>query len=102
MKKELQKEGIYISKTYFCPHSPSQKCDCRKPSPKMILEAAKEFGIDLKNSWFFGDKETDIQAATKAGITNTVLVLCGHKKDTNTKASYIANDLLDGLNRFML
>ena len=98
MKKALQKENIDIKKTYFCPHAPHDNCDCRKPNPKMILDAKKEFNVDLKNSWLVGDKESDILAALNSGITNTILLRSGHKiNEKNTKAKFIANNLLEGV-----
>ena len=45
----LKKEGIEIKKTYHCPHTSEQVCECRKPSAKYINDAAEEFGIDIKN-----------------------------------------------------
>ena len=96
MRQELKKENIDIKKTYFCPHAPEDNCECRKPQPKMILDAQKEFDIDLKSSWLIGDKESDILAALNCGITNTILVKSGHKIDEkNTKAKFIAQNLLD-------
>lgn len=73
----LLKKGITVTKTYYCPHHPteakikkySKNCECRKPMPGMILEAAKEFALDLTKSIFIGDSQTDEQAAKKAGIT---------------------------------
>lgn len=68
------KEGVEITKVYYCPHAPQEKCQCRKPSPQMIIEAAKEFDIDLKNSIFIGDKESDMQAAQNAGIGRKIIL----------------------------
>src|SRR5271170_3450713 len=63
----LQPSGINVLKTYVCPHSPEDNCDCRKPKPTMLLEAAKDFDIDLANSWIVGDHESDIKAGLGAG-----------------------------------
>ncbi|MEK6923222.1 MAG: HAD family hydrolase, partial [Nanoarchaeota archaeon] len=63
MEKDLAKYGIKFDGIYFCPHRPPiSDCECRKPKPGMILQAAKEHDIDLKNSWMIGDKLTDILA----------------------------------------
>jgi D-glycero-D-manno-heptose 1,7-bisphosphate phosphatase len=68
---------------YFCPHHPNATlvsyrvdCDCRKPKPGMLLQAAKELGIDLRASFTVGDRITDIIAGAKAGC-RTVLVQTG-------------------------
>jgi D-glycero-D-manno-heptose 1,7-bisphosphate phosphatase len=77
---EFKKENITISKIYFCPHLPEDNCACRKPNPKMLLDAQKEFNIDMKNSWMIGDKESDMKAGYNAEIENLVLVGKQHPK----------------------
>jgi len=76
MKEEFKKEGIEIKDVRFCPHHPdiTGECECRKPKPGMILELAKEYGIDLKNSIMIGDSDRDIEAAKRAGIEKTFKV----------------------------
>ena len=46
-----------INATYFCPHRPDEGCKCRKPSPQMITQAAREHTVDLGRSFFVGDKK---------------------------------------------
>ncbi len=72
---EFDKNGINIQKIYFCPHHPdiNGSCKCRKPKPGMLLEAAKEFNIDLSQSIIIGDKERDIEAGINAGLSETYL-----------------------------
>ena len=77
----------------------------RKPNPNMILEAAKDFNIDIKNSILVGDRLTDFQAGHNAGINKFVHVLTGHgkneresilnmfKKINNEKKLFIVDDL---------
>jgi D-glycero-D-manno-heptose 1,7-bisphosphate phosphatase len=89
----LEPSGIKILKTYVCPHGPDDNCDCRKPKPTMILQAAKEFDIDLANSYMIGDRESDILAAVNAG-TKTILVKTGNSPVVTDKADYMADDLL--------
>ena len=64
MIQEFEKKNIKISKVYHCPHHPdfTGECECRKPKPKMILDAQKEFNIDLIHSILIGDKNSDIEA----------------------------------------
>src|SRR5437016_5412153 len=50
-----------IDATYFCPHLPESGCQCRKPSPEMILQGAREHHIDLARSFFIGDKKSDLE-----------------------------------------
>lgn len=75
MLKEFAKKKIIIKKVYHCPHHPdiSGMCDCRKPHPGMLLDAKREFGVDLDNSLLVGDKERDIEAALNAGVNETYL-----------------------------
>lgn len=74
----LGNEGAYVDGIYFCPHHPERGfigerpelkiiCECRKPKPGMLLEAAKHFNIDLEHSWMIGDSDADVQAGKAAG-----------------------------------
>lgn len=85
MIKEFEKKDIKISKVYHCPHHPdfSGNCECRKPNPGMILQAQRDFDIDLSQSILVGDKNSDIEAAINAGIKMNYLVETGHKIDEN-------------------
>ena len=85
MIKEFMKNNITILDTYYCPHGPESKCNCRKPKPGMLIEAKIKHNINMKNSWMIGDQEVDIKAANDAGIKNTILVRSGHK--TNEASS---------------
>ena len=94
--EELKKHNIKIEKTYICLHKPEDNCQCRKPRTKLINDAAKEFDIDLNNSFMVGDKKTDIEMGHNAGC-KSILVLTGKgmKEKENAKADYVAKDLLD-------
>ena len=65
----LQEQGIRLEKIYYCPHAPWERCPCRKPKPFLILEAAREFGLDLAKSFFIGDHMRDMEAGRAAGTT---------------------------------
>jgi histidinol-phosphate phosphatase family protein len=67
MKKELARHGGHIDAVYYCPHHPDDNCDCRKPKPKMVLQAARDLDIDLSQSYVIGDAEIDIELARQAG-----------------------------------
>jgi D-glycero-D-manno-heptose 1,7-bisphosphate phosphatase len=75
MVQKFYERGIHIAKVYFCPHHPdfTGVCECRKPNTGMILDAQKEFDIDLKNSILIGDKESDIEAGRRAEIGELIL-----------------------------
>jgi D-glycero-D-manno-heptose 1,7-bisphosphate phosphatase len=91
MVQEFQNQGITISKVYHCPHTPQDNCTCRKPNTGMFELAFEEFGLDMKNSWMIGDKPSDIQAAKKAGVVNTVFI----GKEACKEAKYSVKSLLD-------
>jgi len=101
MLKEFKKKDIYISKVYHCPHHPnfSGECECRKPKPGMILEAKKDFNIDLKNSILVGDKNSDIEAGLNAGIQNLFLIKTGHKISYNKFNVKIIKNLTNLINK---
>jgi len=74
MVKQFTKKGIKIEAIYHCPHKPEDHCLCRKPSPKMLKEAMKDYDIDPQKSWMIGDKPSDIEAGLNAGISQTIFV----------------------------
>ncbi|HEY9085025.1 MAG TPA: HAD family hydrolase [Candidatus Tyrphobacter sp.] len=53
---------------FICPHAPEDDCRCRKPKPKLLLDAAMEFGVDPSACVFVGDKDEDVEAARNAGM----------------------------------
>lgn len=73
---QLRQSNSGYDALYFCPHTPDDECECRKPKPGLILQAAVDFDIDLSTSYMIGDKLSDIEAGQRAGC-NTVLVLTG-------------------------
>ena len=111
-----QKLNNLIDRFYFCPHHPEMHpdvpeharkyriaCNCRKPASGMLLQAAKDFDINLEQSWMIGDKVADIVAGKNAGC-KTIRVKSPvshqiHKSaidfDKNTKADFSANNLLE-------
>ena len=88
MLKEFKENKVKILDVFHCPHSVNENCGCRKPKAGMFFKANRIYKIDLNNSWMIGDKETDIEAARLAGITNTILVRSGHiidESESNSK-----------------
>ena len=73
---KLINKGVNISDYFFCPHQTSDNCECKKPKPKMIFDAAKKHNVDLSKSFMIGDMDLDIKTGEKAGI-KTFLVLTG-------------------------
>ena len=73
MSRLLEEQGVHIEKIYYCPHTPDDDCDCRKPKPGLIFEAAAELELDLDNSFFIGDHGKDIEAARNAEVTGILI-----------------------------
>lgn len=84
METLLGEEGAYIDGLYYCPHHPDKgfegerpeykiECNCRKPKPGMLLAAAKDFHINLRQSYMIGDSENDRKAGEAAGC-RTIMV----------------------------
>lgn len=93
METLLGLEGAFIDGIYFCPHHPHKgyegeipelkyDCDCRKPKPGMLLNAAKDFNIDLSQSYMVGDGENDIKAGIDAGCKS--ILINGQYSDSKT------------------
>lgn len=69
MEELFADKGIYLSAIYYCPHHTKiEKCLCRKPEPLMLEKALSRFDIDPEQTWFIGDKKSDVEAGRKAGI----------------------------------
>ena len=75
MLRQFEQRSIRIEGVFHCPHHPTEalgryrrECDCRKPAPGMLLQAARELKVDLQRSALFGDRASDLQAAASAGV----------------------------------
>lgn len=74
MENELAAHDIYISDILYCPHhSKLENCLCRKPKHLMLQKAMAQFDIDPEQSWFIGDKQSDVDAGIAAGV-NTIKI----------------------------
>ncbi len=78
MLKQFENNDIKIAQVEFCPHTPEENCNCRKPRTLMIDNILNSHNIDLENSWLIGDKRSDIECAKNANIQNTIQVQSGH------------------------
>lgn len=69
MHQQLAAAGGRVDAIFFCPHSPEESCQCRKPAPGMLLDIGARYGIDLHGVHAVGDALRDVQAAAAAGCT---------------------------------
>ncbi len=102
MINEFKRNSIEILDIFYCPHSPKSKCSCRKPSPGMLINAQIKHDINMKGSWMIGDKESDIQAASMAGLINTILVRSGHQIDESTSSAMFFLDSINEIKKTIL
>jgi D-glycero-D-manno-heptose 1,7-bisphosphate phosphatase len=102
MKNRIQSQGGEIKDIFFCPHTPEDGCDCRKPKPGLIYKATKKYRIDLSRSIMVGDSVRDIECAWTAGCEYAVLVKTGYGVTAEKSlaergifADYVAADLYE-------
>ncbi len=113
MTERLKKRGAVIDAQYYCFHHPfasiakyKKKCDCRKPEPGLLFQAAKEHDIDLAKSWMIGDSVYDVLAGNAAGcrtillgyIHETEYLRILEKKLNGIKPDYLIKKLNEAIN----
>ena len=86
MLNSLATLGGNIEAIFFCPHTPRDKCLCRKPLPGMLLEIASRLRLHLSQTPMVGDSESDLLAAQRAGA-QPHLVLTGQGKTTQAQGT---------------
>ncbi|MBI1677035.1 MAG: D-glycero-beta-D-manno-heptose 1,7-bisphosphate 7-phosphatase [Shewanella sp.] len=95
-------KGVELDGIYYCPHHAEKgigeykvDCDCRKPKPGMLNDAAQFLKIDLANSVMVGDKAEDMQAAKAAGVTTRILVRSGKVIADDSDATVVLDSIAD-------
>jgi len=110
LRRQLSKEGAHLDAIYYCPHHPEegyppylQECQCRKPAPGLLLQAAADLNLDLPSSYMVGDHFSDVECGQRIGA-EAILLLTGHGQETLAKRenwakppSYIAADLYEAV-----
>lgn len=107
----LRREGIEPDAFRVCFHHPAgtvpelaRSCECRKPAPGMLLDAARELDLDLGSSWMIGDTDDDVAAGAAAGC-RTVLVenpSSAHKRRGAAQPDVCAPDLASAVDRLLV
>lgn len=80
LEAQLAQGGITLDGFFACPHLEDEKCECRKPQPGLLLEAARMLNLDFENSWMVGDILNDVEAGQRAGC-RSVLLDVGHETE---------------------
>ncbi len=99
MKDELTRYNAWVDAIYICPHHPEERCECRKPKPTLLLQAAKEMDIALQFSYMVGDDIKDIEAGRAAGC-KTIMVTTGPNQgnsQTGKPPDYISSNLYEAV-----
>jgi len=98
----LAAEGAGLDGFRICPHHPEAvvaelagPCDCRKPAPGMLIDAARELNIDLERSWMIGDTDSDVLAGAAAGCRTVLIEQEGsrHKRKGTAQPDAVTPDL---------
>ena len=76
MTQEIERRRGRVDAIYYCPHHPTEGCDCRKPRSGLLLQAAVRLNLELSRSFLVGDAQSDVEVALNAGC-QPVLVLTG-------------------------
>ncbi|MDR7856749.1 HAD-IIIA family hydrolase [Tissierella sp.] len=106
-RKEFEAYGFTDS--YICPHEMNSSCECQKPKPGMLIQAAKDYNLNLANCVVIGDVGTDMMAANSVGAIR-ILVKTGWGEGSLNEyrhlwkeidSDYIADDILDAINWLM-
>jgi len=104
----LARDGAVIDAIYYCPHDLEPQCQCRKPAPGMLLEAAKSRSIDLGSSWLIGDSDSDIEAGKRAGCKTIRLLDAGNlspvsneNENFSESRNLVARSLRDAISRIL-
>ena len=88
----LLKETLLLDAVYVCPHDDADACACRKPAPGMLLDAARDLGLDLARSVMVGDRWKDVQAGKAAGCA-TVFVDRGYRERRPEEPDLVVREL---------
>ncbi len=108
INKLLSDYNVFIDTFYYCTYHPDfnseEECKCRKPSPEMVLKAARDFNIDLSKSYIIGDSDVDVECGKNMNL-KTILVITGQGRESlsilqkrNNLPTFVANNFLDACN----
>jgi D,D-heptose 1,7-bisphosphate phosphatase len=98
---DLAEEEVRFDKIYVAPEAPNAPSRGRKPLPQFLFDARDEFQIDLSQSYFIGDKLSDLQCGWNAGVKRSILVRTGYGRELEETSeaglgeAIIVNDLAD-------
>ena len=90
--------GVELEGIYYCPHTPADKCACRKPRTGLVDQPVEQLHFDPISCFVVGDKDCDIELGRRIGAIS-LLVRTGYGRETEkrgeTRPDYVADDLVD-------
>jgi D-glycero-D-manno-heptose 1,7-bisphosphate phosphatase len=98
--RQVELHGGSITASFYCPHRPDEKCECRKPAPAMILAACRFAGIDPSQTFFLGDQDSDMEAASNAGCRGIRICRNGDtagQTDSRASGEFCYTSLVDAV-----
>jgi D-glycero-D-manno-heptose 1,7-bisphosphate phosphatase len=96
MQELLRAAGAPLDGIYFCPHSPSDGCDCRKPHTRLVEEAAATLGFEPRDAVVIGDKSSDIGLGRRLGAITMLVSADGRASDgIQTEPDFVVATLLE-------
>jgi D-glycero-D-manno-heptose 1,7-bisphosphate phosphatase len=90
IKEQLNSNSIRVEFILVCPHTPEEKCNCRKPEQEFMNYAISKFGLDANASFMVGDAESDMEFGKKGGCKT--IQICPSKK-RSIYADYVCDNL---------
>lgn len=107
LRDELRRWDAHLDAIYYCPHSPGDGCDCRKPKAGMLIRAQKEHGIDLSESYMIGDRYLDIHMAKSVGAKGVLVRTgdgngeLGNRGNESIQPDMVADNLLEAVQQIL-
>lgn len=103
--KTVSDHDIEFAKYFYCYHHPdgiieeyTRDCECRKPKPFFLLRAKEEYSLDMDNSWFIGDSDSDVFCGQAAGVKTILIEGERSKQKTRTsRPDFFADNLIGAL-----
>jgi D-glycero-D-manno-heptose 1,7-bisphosphate phosphatase len=92
----LSREGVKLDGIYFCPHTPEDACQCRKPRTALVEAAARDLNFNPEDSFVIGDKPCDIELGQKVGAT-TILVRTGYGAQFPSNATLLPDFVVEDM-----
>jgi D-glycero-D-manno-heptose 1,7-bisphosphate phosphatase len=90
----VREAGARLEGIYFCPHAPEDRCDCRKPAPGLITQAAADLRFDPATAVVIGDKASDVECGRRAGAATVLIAPEKSVSRSRVKADAVAADLI--------